>query len=321
MPKRRKNKLLLKKNNVKTFFFFLAFTSVLWLFIQFSKNYTREVEVALRYVNIPKDKILNADSDQVIRMVLNGNGFRLIKYNWKKPILSLNAEDAIVQNNNEYYFRINKESSILKDKLDFKGKVLSLQKDTLRLKLDQNIEKKIKVIVNKDIQYAVGYGSDKGPVINPDSITISGPKQIIDTINTVTTEHLVVDGLNVDYTTKLYVETAQLPTIVTVRPKAVAVAVHVSKFTEGSQKIPISLQNIPENTDIKIFPKEVAIVYRVGLDRYNEVNPRDFMVIADYAKASENSSFLTLELISKPESIHDIRLQEKQVQFVVLKNE
>jgi YbbR domain-containing protein len=319
MSDRKENRFSLKRSNVKTFLFFLLFTSILWLFIQFSKNYTQEVEIAIRYTNIPQDKIFNEKSDQTLRMVLNGNGFRLMNHNWSKPTLQFNVEDAVINNKDEYYFHVDKESSALKNKLEFKGRVLSVQKDTLRLKLDHNLEKKIPVKISQKIQYAIGYGSDKGVVVSPDSIMISGPSQIIDTIQYITTENLTLEGLNVNYTSKLDINVKEIPSVITITPTQVEANVLVSKFTEGDQKIPITLNNIPEGVEIKIFPQEISVIYRVGLDKYNEISPRDFMIVADYAKASEESLFLTLELVNKPEYIHDVRLQTKQVQFVVLK--
>ncbi len=317
MPNRKKNKFYFKKSNVKTFLFFLLFTSVLWLFKQFSKNYTKEIEVVIQYEDIPQDKIFNKKSDQVVRMVFNGNGFRLINYYWGKPVLRLNIKDAIANTKGEYNFYVDKESSILKNKLDFKGRILSVQKDTLRLKLDHKSQKKIPVVIEQNIQYSSGYGSSKGVSVFPDSVMVSGPSQIVDTIQSVKTKKLVLEGLNIDHTSELGIET--LPPNVIVTPSKVKSSILVSKFTEGSQKIPITLNNIPQGLDVKIFPKEISVVYRVSLDKYNEISPRDFIVVADYAKASEESLFLSLELINKSKFVHDVRLQEKQVQFIVLK--
>ncbi|WP_103864625.1 CdaR family protein [Aquimarina sp. I32.4] len=319
MSARKNNKFSLKRSSVKTFLFFLIFTSLLWLFIQFSKNYTQEVEVVIQYTNIPKDKIFNDRSDQKLRMILNGNGFRLMNHNWSKPTLEFDVKKAIVQEEDQYLFYVDKESSLLKRKLDFKGRILSVQKDTLRLKVDHNLTKKIPVKVDRDIEYAVGYGSGKGLEVAPDSVQINGPSQIIDTIRYIPTEDLKLEGLNVDYSSELKVSLEELPKTITVVPSQVKASILVSKFTEGSQKIPITLNNVPEGVEIKIFPKEISVVYRVGLDKYNEVSPRDFMIVADYAKASEESLYLTLELINKPAYIHDERLQVKQIQFVVLK--
>ena len=234
-------------------------------------------------------------------------------------MLNFSVEDALNATNNRYSFFVNKEALLLNNKLDFKGKVLSVQKDTLRLYLDDNLKKKVPVYADQDIAYAVGYGSDQGLVLKPDSITVSGPSQVVGAIKYLYTEKIDLKGLNVDHTAKLRINTDELPSDILVIPPKVDASILVSKFTEGNQKVPITIRNAPEGMEIKIFPKEISVVYRVGLDKYNEISPRNFVVIADYAKASEESSFLTVELVEKPSVIHDVRLQEKQVQFVVLK--
>ncbi|MDH7448274.1 YbbR-like domain-containing protein [Aquimarina sp. 2201CG14-23] len=319
MSKTKLNRFSLKRNNVKTFLFFLAFTSLLWLLIQFSKNYTKEVEVAIHYTNLPEDRILHDESDQTLKLTLNGNGFRLINHSWSKPLLQFDVSDAVAADDDEYYFLIDQGGQLLKEKLDFNGRILSFRKDTLQVKLDVNLEKKIPIRLVKEIDYVPGYGSDKGVVLSPDSIVISGPKRIVDTIHYVVTENLKFEGLNTNNQTTLPIKIDSLPARIKVLPKEVEASIEVSKFTEGSQEIPITLINVPEGKEIKIFPKEVRVVYRVGLDKYNEINLRDFKVIADYNKVSEDSSFLILELVDMPSSsIHDVRLQDKQVQFVIL---
>lgn len=319
MPNKRRHRFSLKRANVKTFLFFLMFTSLLWLFIQFSKNYTKEVEVIVSYANLPEDRIINEESDQKLKMVLNGNGFRLMSHFWSKPRLLFDVADAVVFNDKEYQFYVDKDAGFLQTKLDFNGRVLSVQKDTLKLKLDVNLAKKVPIDIIGQVKYATGYGSDKGLMVVPDSVVVSGPQRIVDTIRNIKTSRLELEGLNTDYRSQLELDTVGLTKKISIYPKEVQAEVMVSKFTEGSQKIPITLQNVPEDKKITIFPKEVTVVYRVGLDHYNEITTIDFKVVADYNKTSEESSYLILELIAAPESVHDVRLQDKQVQYVILK--
>lgn len=303
------------------FLFFLFFTSCLWLFIQFSKNYTKEVEVALAYVNLPEDKIVNEASDQKLKMVLNGNGFRLLNHTWRKPTLEFDVADAVVFTDKEYQFYVDKNATALVKKLNFSGKILSVQSDTVTLKLDVNLKKKLPIRFKGQVKYATGYGSDKGIEVVPDSVTISGPQSIVDTITSIQTNRLELDGLNSDYDIQIELDTTGLPPRVMITPKEVKAQVKVSKFTEGSQKIPITVQNITEGEQITIFPKEVTVVYRVGLEKYDQVSTINFKVIADYKKASQESSYLMLELTEMPDFIHDVRLQDKQVQYVILNSD
>lgn len=319
MPNKRKHRFSLKRNNVKVFLFFLLFTSCLWLFTQFSKNYTKEVEVALSYTNIPENRIINQESDQKLKLVLNGNGFRLMSHTWRKPLLKVDVTDAVVNSDKEYQFYIDKNDKSLLRKLNFRGKILKVKKDTLKLKLDVNLEKKLPLDITGQIKYAAGYGSDKGLVTIPDSIMVSGPEFTVDTLQSIKTIPIALEGLNTDYKSILEVDTIQLPDRVKVFPFRVEAQIQVSKFTEGSKKIPITVQNVPEDTKITIFPKEVTVVYRIGLEKLNKISAIDFKIIADYKKASEESSYLILELDGYPDFVHDVRLQDKQVQYVILK--
>lgn len=309
-----------KKYNVKTFLFFLLFTSILWIFIQFSKNYTQEVAIGVNYTNIPEDKMLNDKSDQTLRLVLNGNGFRLMSYTLEKKIISLSIDEGKKINENEYSFELNKNSHLLSQKLGFSGNVMSVRDSRLSLFLDDNLIKKIPVRVVQDVVYAVGYGSDFGIQVLPDSVTISGPSKIIDTIQFVETEKLTLKDLNEDYQSDLKINKEHFPKSVSIIPREVSSSISVEKITEGTLSIPIVLKNIPVGVEVKIFPKETKVVYKVSLAKYKEITAQDFVIVADYAKAKDESLFLNLELTSKPDAVHDIRIQDKQVQFVVLKN-
>lgn len=315
------NRFSFKRNNVKVFLFFLVSTSILWLFIQFSKNYTRTLETDIVFVNIPEDKVIDPTNDTKLIVTLGGNGFRLIAHSWTTPKLVFDFKESSKINTNEYVFALDKKGDFIKRKLDFKGNVIAFQRDTVILRLNTILDKKVPVRLNVSLKYAAGYGSSEGLEIKPDSITLSGIKEVLDSINYVVTTPLEVDGLKSNWEEKVSIQMDSLQGIVNVSPSQISALVSVSKFTEGSQNVPVILENVPEKEEVKIFPKEVKIVYRVGLDKYNEISERDFKVVADYKEATENNAFLILKLIKYPEKIHDVRLQEKQIQFVIVNKE
>lgn len=314
-----RKKFSFKRNSVKTFLFFLVFTSFLWLFIQFSKNYTKEIEVDIQYVNIPEDRLINKNSDQAVKMTLNGNGFRLISQLWSKPVWTFDAEDAIRLSDKKFLFSIDKDNELLKKQLDFNGRVLSLRKDTMVLYLDIIKTKQLKVKSSIDIKYMDGYGSDDGLRFSPDSVTVSGPEKIMDSLYSIATETLELTDINEDVTDKIALAIDSMPSNIKVNPKKVDFVITVDKFTEGSLEIPVTLINVPEDVVINIFPKNVSIVYRVALNKFDKITPQDFRVIADYSKIIQDSPYLILGIENAPDFVYDLRLREKQVQFVILK--
>ena len=310
--------LSFRKNNVKTFLFFLMFTSFLWLFIQFSKNYTQEVEFTVTYKNIPESKVFNESSDQKLKLTLNGNGFRMINYTWSSPKLVFNFEDAIPLSNSKYYFLTKENRNYFKEKLDFKGNIISIHKDTLMVLVDINKRRKVPIRLVGSLKYAVGYGSGNGLQTETDSVMISGPKQVVDTLNHIYTKEFNIHDLKKDYKTKLVLNTTGLPKTLIIQPESINATIKVSKFTEGKQKIPVLLKNVPKDKEINIFPKEVMVIYSVGLDQFNSVKKSDFEVFADFDKIQKKSSFLVLELVKSSPVVYNVRLQDKQVQYVII---
>lgn len=305
------------RQNVKTFLFFLLITSILWLFIQFSKKYTNEVTVNVRYSNLPKDRMIHKDSDQKLNLTLSGNGFRLLTQRWDKKEIVFDFANAISKKRDVFYFLINKDSPKLQHDLGFEGEILEVQKDTLKIKLQRFLEKKVPVRLISQIQYIPGYSSDRGGVLSPDSTWVSGPYHIVDGIKEVLTVNTILKGVNTDRNQKVLLDTTTLATSVRLDINEVVMDLEVDKFTEGHQIIPVTLLNVPNDKEVKIFPKEVAVYYRVALSKYNQIRSKDFRVIATYDE-SKNNEMLLLELQKKPTGIHDVRLREKRVQYVIL---
>ncbi len=315
---RIKKRFSIQRDNVKTFLFFLGFTSLLWLFIQFSKKYTREIEVTIEYTNTPKDKTLNKTSDLNVKLILNGNGFRLLRYSWNIPTLVVNMNDAIKETDNNYYYNLKDNLTIIKNKLNYRGEILNVEKEQLRINFYTNLKKKIPLISRQYVTYAPGYGSTNGVRIIPDSVTIEGPETIIDTIHNLKVEPIEISELNTDFNKMIGVEMANLTPEIQITPQEIQAEITVSKFTEGSVDVPITLINVPVGEEVKIFPKEIKVVYKISLDKYSTIEFNDFKIIADYNKITEENRVLPLKLIKKPKNVQNVRLQEDQVQFIIV---
>ncbi|WP_459211624.1 CdaR family protein [Aquimarina rhabdastrellae] len=312
-----RNRIAIKKDNIKTFLFFLGFTSLLWLFIQFSKKYTREVVINITYTNIPEQKTLDKNSDLTLKLTLNGNGFRLLRYMWKSPTLTFNMNDAKMQNENSYYFDLMNVK--WKEKLKYNGEIIALDKENLNVSFYQNLKKKIPLVSRQYITYAPGFGSAEGLKIEPDSVWITGPKTMVDTIHNLKLNPVELRGLNADFYEEIGIEQTSLPTEVKIEPEKIQGTIAVSKFTEGNIEVPVNLINSNIDGEIRIFPKKVKLIYKISLEDYSEIVFTDFKIIADYQKANTDLGTLPLTLVKKPDHVKDVRLQEEQVQFIILK--
>ena len=129
----KKLKKKLKSKNYKTYLFFLAFTTFLWLALQFSKNYSQEVTFNVKYNETRTDKIIKPNSDSEIKMVLEGNGFELLKYSLFKKAVELDARKAKSLNDNHAYFTGKPMINAIKSGLNYTGDISFFLKDSLHI--------------------------------------------------------------------------------------------------------------------------------------------------------------------------------------------
>lgn len=312
-------KLRFKESNFKTFSFFLVFTTLLWLLMKFSKNYTHEITATVHYINIPEDRLLNAKSDSILSFVLTGNGFKLMNYRLFKPELNIDVERSIGINSKKHYFLTQQHKEFLKKQLAYDGEIKAISADTLYLHFDSNRRKKIPVHMDASITYASSFASERGLIAVPDSVVVSGPKYLVDTTRAVVSKRITLENINTDQEITIDFELDHFPENLQIIPNQIKGIVDVEKFTEGTLVIPIQLMNTPKDKQVKIFPKNVTLVYRVSLAAYDHIKINDFKAIADYAKRGEANAFIPIQITKKPEQIQNMKLQEKQVQFVIVK--
>ena len=313
-------KMLFKnQSDLKVYLFFLSITTVLWVFIQFSKRYTRGITYHIRYKGIEKQSELNPSSTQSMMMVLKGNGFRLLAQSLWTPTLTLHQKDFLKDSQGKYFLPTHKRKDFFQSKLFIDAKVIEMALDTIHLVTDKIVRRKICLKAVDQLSYAKGYASDSGISLALDSIWVEGPSQYIDTLRYVFTDPIIDTDIKSNLEGKISTDLSSYPFNLKVSKDKIDWALEVSKITEGQKNIPIELVNVPKNVKLKIFPKQVSVLYKVSLSMFNQVSAADFKVIADYQNATAQTPYLMLSVEDYPNYVSDLRLEDKSVQFIRLK--
>ena len=307
------------KKSYKTYAFFLGFTTFLWLALQFSKNYSQEVTFKVMYQEIETDKLIKPTSDQEIKMVLEGNGFQLLKYSLFKKTVDLDTRKAINTSKNHAFFTGKPMINAIKSGLDYTGEISFILKDSLHIYYDVFKEKEIPIKLLSKISYNQGFMSTKGLQSTQKSIKILGPKSVMDTLSYISTEVLTLENVTKDYEGNLKLKPNKKIQGLSFDTKKIPVNLSVDKLTEGEINVPISVLNLPKGLKVQLFPKQVSVVFSVVLKDHAKLSAKDFKVVADLSHASGNSNKLILKLLSFPENVLNARLTEKEVQYIVVK--
>ncbi|MDR5589786.1 YbbR-like domain-containing protein [Christiangramia sp. SM2212] len=313
MPVRRKPRF--KKSSVKTFSFFLIFSAIVWVLVQFSKTYTQLIEIPVSYTNAPLDKSISDQKPDHVDLQLQDNGFNIYYYKIFNPELIIDLSKARESEKQLVYTLQNHLTDIEQQlKIDFENSRIIQEEIVVPFQFKK--EKMLKVIPNIEVNYAVGFSADDTIYLTPDSVKVSGPEKIIDSLVSVPTRSLSLSKINSDLDGIIDIDTSGLGEL-SFYENSVRYTQEVEKYTEGSAEIAVEVENVPDNLNLAYFPKTVVVYYQVNLKQFESISAADFRVVCNYKDIKEGDDYMIAQIVEKPESVNNIRLNERRIQFVI----
>ncbi len=309
------------KNNKKlnVFLLFLALSFVFWSLIKLSRSYTSTVDINLTYKDLPENKLLQSDPKSNVEVTLNAVGFTLLKHKFSKKEIEVSLKNIKRKTNTQYYLL---SSNVLKSivKSFDESSVIDMSPDTLYFELGKSISKKVKVEPDISIQYKTGYHLLGELNIDPEYITVSGPKSQVDSIIYLTTKNLKLTNVYDTINSKIDILTNDELAKLSYSTTSISVSGKIEKFTEQTLEIPIVIKNVPNSYKISTFPNKVKVVFQVGLSDFNKVSEDDFLIICDY-KSIENDAidYLIPKVILKPSFISSLKIIPNKIEFLLEK--
>ncbi|MFT4642497.1 MAG: hypothetical protein ACI89R_000334 [Candidatus Azotimanducaceae bacterium] len=315
-----KNNRQLKANlKLKVFLVFLCLSFVFWMLTKLSKVYKSDIEFSVNYHNLPAKRVIQNDPVKQITSSVKASGFSLLNYKINPKTLEVDIHNLAYKTGSMFYYLPNANLTQLSAQLDVDSSIERVLQDTIFFNLGLNKTKKIPVKFNSDIKYKLGYNLVGNVSIEPDSIEITGPEAILDTINNIRTDK--VELLNVS---SGFSEVVKLNLIgaekITYATDQVSVSGNVDKFTEGSFIVSFNIINAPLEYRLTTFPREVKILYQVGLSDYNKVVKENFVIECDYSVSMENNlTYLIPELKEGSTLITSVRIIPNKIEFLIEK--
>ncbi|MFH4968806.1 YbbR-like domain-containing protein [Gaetbulibacter sp. M240] len=317
MPGRIKSKLRasLKSKKINVFILFLISAFVILLLSKLSKQHTNTLVFGIERLNVPPENVILNDSTRVLSLTLKTHGFKWLKYYLNEPSIKIDFSKDVLKKDSSFIWT--RSLSYLKNtQFDSQVQLLEMSPDTLYFKFDVNEVKKVPISVNSDLKFSLGFDLESPLVSNPDSITIVGPKALVDSIYQIPTNDFSLKDVKTDIDQKVGLE---LPNDDNLKfsHRAVKVQATVGKFTEGTVKVPVNLVNVPDSLDIKYFPKVVVVSYYVSLTEFNNVKAQDFRIECDFNKVAKNQSVLIPELVTTSELVKNAKINQSRIEFIV----
>ena len=318
-----KKKIKINKN-LSVFSFFVLFATIIWFLNELNQEYDTEISLPVTYYNMPVNKANISNLPEKFVVFVTAYGYDIIKYQLKKTFIptKIDVQSSLFiklydNDTNHYYILTREFIGQIEKQLNDKMTIKRVKPDTLYFHFTKFASKKVPVVINSSIipknQYIL-----KGDIeISPDSIVISGPLAIIDTIESIETDYFELNSI---YDNTIYEASIEELQHIKISPQIVNLHIDIEEYTEMRFDIPIEITNVPDSVYFHLFPNSVTVVSKVGFSNYDKIHGSDFKIIVDYYSIFKNEdSKLKTKLINSPEGIYEFYYTPEYVEYIIEK--
>lgn len=317
-----KNFKLQKKYLV--FLFFLFLSTIFWFLNALDKEYTSYIKVPLEFVNLSENKTFTSGHNYtgLLDVKVTSRGFKILEYN--STIFRSNIK---INSDSKYIKRLKNDSltlllqtyklkNLVSGHLGGDFKIITIEPDSIIFYYENTVSKKVPIKVNLKLDFKQQFYQTAPEVVTPDSIFISGRKNLIDKIDFVSTE--VYEFIGVEQNLKITCDLKQKKGL-EYQKTQVNVLVPVEEFTEKTMNIPIEVLNLPPNYQLQLFPQFAYIQFNISISNYLKVKPEDFKFTVDYKDINENTKTLRINMENYSVFAFNLKFSPKKVEYLLEK--
>lgn len=313
----KKLKSFFLSKDILSFLLFLVLSASFWFVNALGKDRETIISIPIRYIGVPQNIAITNLPPTEILLNVKDQGLRLFSYS-HQPLTPLAIDLSRV-------FYQKGEILITSDQLNGKIKrymhlqpttsILEVQPDSILVQYEKLSMVILPIEFVSKIELANQYILSDKIQLEPSTVTVFGPKRVLDTLKSIRTELKEYNNLS---DTSIF--SCKLKPVNNVRfsTKEIKVSIFVELFTEKKIQIPITNINCPKHLSIRTFPAVVNATYSVGLSHFNAFNPNDIKVFIDYNDIKTNKeSKQRLKIINNTVHITNLRISPQEVEFIL----
>lgn len=293
----------------------LVFSILVWASVNLGNLFKTTIEVPVKVENLRSDQAIAVPLPHTVQFTIESTGWQLLN-TLLTPNLYYTIDFSAVSRNNflftsrELYERVNLARSI---------HVVATSPETVTVRLDERVSKKVPVTPMLNITFREGFGIVGDIAVTPESIMISGAKSLLSKIQEWKTKPFSVHDINAPFSMKfLLSDTLGFEVS---RPDApVDVKFEVQPIAERTiEDIPVEILQVPENKNIVLIPPKISIIVRSGVNNVANLSQKDFQASIDYKSILLDTSGLMKVTIFGPDHVKIVQQHPELIQYVMRK--
>ncbi|MCB0553373.1 MAG: hypothetical protein KDD02_07460 [Phaeodactylibacter sp.] len=286
---------------------------IFWLLVKLSQTYQTQRPISFE-LEIPQEKALTELPPADMVAELEGSGWDLLFDYFSHPTVSLvyDMQDVSRLHLNRGQLRNDIAHELRTNDI----KVLEINYDNVLLELEDRNSKTVPIIIQRRLSFAPEHHL-KAPIgLKPDSVRISGPNSLIDSIHFWPTDSLILKNLKSSSTVILHLQQPNREVLLSAN--MVEAKIEVEPFTEKTMYVPLVVKNAPDS--LRIFPDKITVTCKLGLSKYDSVSYRDFIAEADLSGISPNAPNNTVPILitQQPDFTRNLQYTPKSAKFFIV---
>lgn len=285
----------------------------LWFMVNLNRVYNLNIEVPIQGGAVPEDQALAQELPETASVSVTGEGWKLLSFYNNPPMVSVDVTTPQVNLYDQVQGQVKAMSDV---------NVSKVQPLMLTLDLEPRISKTVPVQPVLNVSFEGQYGFIGDPELQPDSVTISGAKSIIDSIATWPTDTLTLSGVSDDITKSVPLKSSRM---ISLSQRQVQFRGTVSQFTEGETSVPINTRNLPEGRSISYSPSSITVKFDVPIGEYTNIEGAQlFKAYLNYEQIETDSTGYVkpnIEQVSDNNNIKVRSFSPQQVAYFLVLDE
>lgn len=319
---RAKEKWRILKNtsgfkNSMLFLVFVGVSAIFWFILALNDSAQDHFNVNVRIVNQPDSVTFINEVPEKIHVSVSDKGTTLWRNGYlKHPTINIDFKEYSSDGVLKYSY--NELISSLKEAFGGNALITSVSLDSLQLYYTTNPGKKVPILIDCQVYPASGSTMSGSIKASPGSVYVYGRKEVLDTINYVTTDPMTLR--NVTETTELEVKIKKMKDA-RAMPSKVKLIVPIEPLVRKQAMISVESINVPEEEELLLFPSRVPVEYYVAMSKLNDDEDENINLIVNYDEISlSKGGKLHVETLKFPDRLKNLRVLTDSVEYAVVKD-
>lgn len=290
---------------------------VFWFFTKMSNIYDTERVVKVEYT-LPQGKTFAKIPTESLTVTYVGSGWDLMSdflFSRNKTLkIDLRDEYGPVIDQTTLLSIIS-DLSLNKKKVEISKTIPSALYPVFR----SEKQKRVPIQADAGISFESGYYPTGDYKFEPDSVTLYGAREIVDSIEVWNTERINLENQKDTIRLSLKLEN-HWEGLVRLSERETKLVLPVEEWTQNSVYPRIKVLNGPDS--LKLFPENILLTFTLPLSKFNLVDKDDFSVIVDMQDVPMNEENNTVPVVieRKPDYVRAVTIDPRSVRFYLPEN-